>query len=259
MTASIVYFVLFLLVQLGPALALHNQPNLDAEALGTSMFLWETPFALLLSLWLFRGERQLKARLEALPAAWSFLAPKKECRELTTSPVSLALQVWAVVAFLFFALGISFLLEPFGLADNGMNETFDAMKRNPYCLALLCLVGPLTEELVFRAGISRSLFRSGLPQWAAIAVSSLAFALVHGNLAQGIPAFILGVILSWLYFRTGNLRLCLPAHIANNTVAVVLLYFPETADISSTVQLASGGVMALLGLLAFYFMFFRRR
>lgn len=258
MTASIVYLLLFVVAQVGAALVVPRLPYAEAEAWGVSMLLWETPIALLLALWLFRGEARLKARLETLPAGWSFLAPKRRVREIASLPASLGLCVRAAVAFLLLALGVSFLLEPLGLEDGGMGRTFDAMKRNPLCLLVLCLIGPLTEELVFRAGISRSLFRAGLPQWAAAVVSSFAFALVHGNLAQGIPAFILGIALSLLYFRTGNLRLCLPAHILNNAAAVVLLHFPEIADFPPTVQAATGGVMFLLGLLAFHLILFRR-
>ena len=42
---------------------------------------------------------------------------------------------------------------------------------------------------------------------------------------QGGVAFVMGMYLAWLYRRTGDLRLCLPVHIANNTLAVILLYF----------------------------------
>ena len=124
------------------------------------------------------------------------------------------------------SLLLSWMLDPLGLSDGGTTSLFTAQLHNPGGLLLLCVVGPLCEELVFRAGILRSLVVSHrLPDWGAVAVTSLSFALVHGNLAQGIPALVLGLVLSYLYLRTGNLRLCLPAHVANNVLGVLLLAF----------------------------------
>lgn len=124
------------------------------------------------------------------------------------------------------SLLLSWVLDPLGLPDGGTTSLFTAQLHSPSGLLLLCVVGPLCEELVFRAGILRSLVvNHRLPDWCAATVTSLSFALVHGNLAQGLPALVLGLMLSYLYLRTGNLRLCLPAHVANNVLGVLLLAF----------------------------------
>lgn len=138
-----------------------------------------------------------------------------------------ARQGFSVLAGLLLGFGLSLLLLPLHLPDGGAEALFEGMKHSVACLALLCVVGPLCEELVFRAGIVQSLRENGLPGWAAAAVSALSFALVHGNLAQAVPAFLIGWVLGLLYLRTGNLSLCLPAHIANNVFAVTVLYIPH--------------------------------
>ena len=40
-----------------------------------------------------------------------------------------------------------------------------------------------------------------------------------------------------LFLRTGDLRLCLPAHILNNTLAVLLLCFPSLGEATESFPL----------------------
>ena len=58
------------------------------------------------------------------------------------------------------------------------------------------------------------------PGWA-IVVSALFFALIHANPWQAIPAFIIGCLMGYIYYRTGSLKLTMLMHCANNTLAVV--------------------------------------
>lgn len=149
-------------------------------------------------------------------------------------------RLWiALTSMLLLALSQSFLTEPFDLNDLGTQQMFHLMMRDPVCLLLLCVVGPLTEEIVFRDGILRQLVRWGLsPLWAVV-VSSAIFALVHGNPQQAVPAFVLGVALGMLFAKTGDLRLCLPAHIFNNTLAVALMYIPGSDEWTSSWSLVA--------------------
>ena len=65
-------------------------------------------------------------------------------------------------------------------------------------LLLTLVLAPLFEEALFRWGIFGWLCpRMGF--FAAALLSSLAFGLYHGNLIQGIYAFILGMVLAWGY------------------------------------------------------------
>ena len=150
------------------------------------------------------------------------------------------------------ALGLSFLLYPLDMDDAGMEKIFGEMLSNPLCLLLLCVVGPLTEELVFRSGMVRLMRLSGLSSFLAVSISAFSFAIVHGNWVQAVPAFLIGVLLGYLYLRTGNLKLCLPAHIANNSIAVLLMLIPGAdtmMDGLSTLTLVLlGSLYMLLGL-----------
>lgn len=160
-------------------------------------------------------------------------------------------RLWlTLLAMLLLALSQSLLTEPLNLDDLGTQRMFHLMMRDPVCLILLCLVAPLTEEIVFRDGVLRQLVRWGLhPMWAVV-VSSLIFALVHGNPQQAVPAFVMGIALGLLFARTGDLRLCLPAHIFNNTMAIALMYIPGSDDWTRDWSLAAHLIPGLLLLAA---------
>lgn len=149
-------------------------------------------------------------------------------------------RLWiTLLAMLLLTLSQSLLTEPLDLSDMGTLQMFQLMIHDPVCILLLCIVGPLTEEVVFRDGILRWLVRWGLsPLWAVV-VSSLIFALVHGNPQQAVPAFVLGVALGMLFAKTGDLRLCLPAHIFNNSLAVILMYIPGSDEWTRSWSLAA--------------------
>lgn len=179
-------------------------------------------------------------------------------RETSLSPSSLLTgsmrlrQLSAVVGVPVLNLGLSLLLSPFDMDDLGIEAVFSEMITNPFCLLLLCVVGPLTEEIVFRSGMLRLMRLAGLSSFMAVGGSALAFAVVHGNLVQAVPALLVGMLLGYLYLRTGNLKLCLPAHIANNTVAVLIMAIPAasqmTDELGTGLLLLLGSLYVLLGL-----------
>lgn len=213
---AIVPFLLFVVVQVAAALtALLLTPGAasslawaepaqpDPVVLGITLLLYEIP--LCIGLWWWHRH----------DAPWP--CPLRSARH-----PRLELPL-AVAAVLLLSWGVSAALEPFGLSDDGTTSIFLAQRKNVWCVLLLCVVGPLCEELVFRKGIVRELFLKGCPGLLAAALGALSFAVVHGNWVQGIPAFVVGTLLGLLFLRTGNLRLCLPAHVANNVLALLLL------------------------------------
>ena len=244
MTAIIV-FLLFLAVQLVASLGALLFSNLDKlgtnfpidqltvspVAAGISLLVAEGLLALGLWLWFYKFELSVRKKSATHPELLGIFKFHPLKRDLSIRPIRWYHILFAIVGVLQVAIGLSALLENFQLSDNGSQAIFQGMTHNAFCLLLLCVVGPLCEELVFRVGILRPLYRHRVPALLAVGISALAFAVVHGNLVQGIPAFIVGFILGLLYLRTGNLWLCLPAHIANNTFAVI---FMEHNDVELT-------------------------
>lgn len=170
---------------------------------------------------------------------------------------NIGLLGWTLLGTILFSLGLSLLLESLQLSDNGMIEIFQGMKNDVLCLLLLVFIGPLTEELVFREGILRSLWEKQWAVWCAALTAAVLFAIVHGNLAQAIPAAILGFVLGLFYIRSGNLSLCFPAHALNNGLAALLLYFPEWETALTFTPLISVGVGLIFCAAAFYIFHFK--
>ena len=158
---------------------------------------------------------------------------------------------WAVPlgAFLLMSMGLSLLVTPLNLDDGGVAEIFKGMSGSVVCLLTLTVIGPIIEELIFREGIQRHLKAAGLSPALAIGITAVLFGLAHGNVAQGVMAFVLGIVLGLFYERTGDIRLSVPAHILNNTLGVVLFYFPDVEDGMEQMQsvpLVCGGLLLVI-------------
>ena len=87
------------------------------------------------------------------------------------------------------------------------------------------LVGPLLEEVVFR-GLLQTLLIDTLGRrfrWTAVLIAAAVFALIHAGPVSwhGWPGlFVLGVVLGWLYERTGSLLPCYLAHALFNAANI---------------------------------------
>jgi len=174
-------------------------------------------------------------------------------REAFVRRIKLSRREIALGLLGFFLLigGSSFLSELLQLSDGGSTQMFSAVKGNFIALLLLCVVGPVMEEVIFREGILRSLLESHMnPMWA-LFISAALFAVVHGNLAQMLPALILGVVLGLFYLRTGNVWFCSLAHVLNNTAGIISLYSMDATDLATPtspyVLIAGVAAMYLLG------------
>jgi membrane protease YdiL (CAAX protease family) len=65
----------------------------------------------------------------------------------------------------------------------------------------------------------------------AIALSALLFSVGHLNPAQMPHAFLIGLLLGWMYWRTGSILPGMAYHCANNSVAYVLYNVYPNPDI----------------------------
>lgn len=88
-------------------------------------------------------------------------------------------------------------------------------------LLSVSVFAPLFEEWLCRGMILRGLLQRMKPIWAMV-ISSLFFALIHMNPWQALPAFILGMLFAYVYYRTGSLKLTMLMHCANNTFAALI-------------------------------------
>ncbi|MBC8010343.1 MAG: CPBP family intramembrane metalloprotease [Burkholderiales bacterium] len=97
-----------------------------------------------------------------------------------------------------------------------------------FMIILAAVIAPITEELIFRAGIFRYL-RTRIPRGLALMLPALLFAILHGNLAALVPLFALGVFFAIAYERTGNIAVPMIAHALFNLNTIVLVMAGVTA------------------------------
>ena len=84
---------------------------------------------------------------------------------------------------------------------------------------MVVLWTPLTEEVFFRGFIFPGLAGALGVVPAGIATSVL-FALAHGDVAVLVPIFVTGLVLAWLYHRTGSIWSSFAAHALQNLLAL---------------------------------------
>lgn len=100
----------------------------------------------------------------------------------------------------------------------------------------LCVVPPITEELLFRGAMQGLMRPCGSA--AAIFAPALLFALLHLDLAQGITAFACAVFLGWLTERTGSILPGMLLHFVNNAIAFLTAYLTRYAPEGAAVAVS---------------------
>lgn len=90
-------------------------------------------------------------------------------------------------------------------------------------LALLCsiVIAPYFEEILFRGMIMDELLKIMRP-WIAIIIQAIAFGVMHGVLFQSIFAFVIGIALGFIYYRTKNIRIAVFFHCMFNFSAIFM-------------------------------------
>ncbi len=91
-------------------------------------------------------------------------------------------------------------------------------------LLLIAVLPAIGEEIVFRGIVQRQLVRVFSSPLAALFVSAVIFSLAHFQMEGFIPRLVLGMILGWLYWKSGNLWVPSIAHLFNNGAQVLGQY-----------------------------------
>lgn len=107
-------------------------------------------------------------------------------------------------------------LPDIGVPEETYRSLGDILMNNFYA----CLIAPVIEEIIFRGYILNNLRRFGnVP---AIILSSVLFALFHGNLYQFANPILAGMLFSFIVIRTNSIVPSIIAHMFNNTTALVM-------------------------------------
>jgi membrane protease YdiL (CAAX protease family) len=85
------------------------------------------------------------------------------------------------------------------------------------------LSAPFFEELIFR-GVLYNVLRRYLGGLAGAIVAAFIFSISHGIGSQILGLWVLGLMMTWLYERTGRLVASMTFHCINNAMAMGSLF-----------------------------------
>ena len=184
--------------------------------------------------------------------AMLYASAKSRLNEYTTAEVTLdrglgkgktratliAVGIFSTIAMAFAVEPVTALLPPM---PEWLEDTMKSLLENTPLWATLISVSvmaPLFEEWLCRGLILRGLLQKSSPL-TAIVVSALIFAVIHMNPWQAIPAFCLGLLFGYVYYKTGSLKLTILMHCVNNTMAALCSRIPEFKDAETFMDILS--------------------
>ncbi|MBO8481412.1 MAG: CPBP family intramembrane metalloprotease [Muribaculum sp.] len=129
-----------------------------------------------------------------------------------------------------------------------VKQSLDALINGPKATAIIsvAILAPLLEELLCRGIILRGLLKH-TSVFMAIFWSSLIFAVIHLNPFQAIPAFLIGILMGWVYYKTGSLKLTILMHFTNNFLSLLISWnFPMLSTSDTFRNLIPGNVYWLV-------------
>ncbi|MCB0698506.1 MAG: CPBP family intramembrane metalloprotease [Chitinophagales bacterium] len=167
--------------------------------------------------------------------------------------------------------GLASLIDMIPLSDSleKSKETFEAQQNGilnlttvpEYISAIIVMsiLPAVGEELLFRGIMMRFASKKmvGSIFWP-ILLSSVFFAMIHGNVLGLIPILIAGMVLGYVYYLTGSLVLAMYAHWIVDFTQVSLVYFgrnnEQISKLSETNEMPMGlfAVGLIVFVLAFY-------
>ena len=156
-----------------------------------------------------------------------------------------ALPFFLLLMLAVLALGV--VIEPltyFIPMPDAVKQLFESIFNNSSTVDLVlstCILAPLCEEFFCRGMMTRGMAQHGSSK-KAIIWSAVIFAVIHMNPWQSIPAFVIGLLFGWVYYRTGSLWATIFMHCVNNTISVILSKtMPDMAVDSSFIDILPTG------------------
>jgi len=128
------------------------------------------------------------------------------------------LLLWGVVLMVI----ASFVIEPLldAMPEGWLQLVKTAVGKGGWAIATTVIVAPILEELIFRGYILGSI-RIKMGTMSAIVLSATMFGLIHIIPQQVVNGFVMGLILGYVYVRSGSLVVVILMHAFNNAIAYI--------------------------------------
>lgn len=156
------------------------------------------------------------------------------CKRKRLAPPQGVVSLKNLLGLLALAVGanflISYLLELLALLLPDVIQRYTELmemagigEMSVMMILYVVILGPILEELIYRGITLYYCKRFTARFWLANVVQALAFGIMHGNLVQGVYAFLLGLLLGWVYEKYQSLYATIWMHITFNLMGSGLL------------------------------------
>ncbi|MCI1720475.1 MAG: CPBP family intramembrane metalloprotease [Bacteroidales bacterium] len=138
-------------------------------------------------------------------------------------------------------LSLGVLTDPlsniFPMSD-ALKRIYSQMEqRTVWSFISIAICAPIVEETILRGMMERGMLYHNSPKFA-ILWSAFFFAFIHLNLAQAIPAFTLGILFGWIYYKTHCLWATIFMHAMNNaSTFLIFAAYPSLNPDSSSKEI----------------------
>ena len=161
-------------------------------------------------------------------------------------------------------ISVTVVMDPLDSLMPVPREYIEMMKNmakpNVFSFLSIVVAAPLLEEIFFRGIILEGFLKNYSPK-RAILLSAAIFGAIHLNPWQASGAFLIGLLIGWLYWKTRSLIPGIIIHFINNAIAffVILNFSGEIQTIrgwvgNSTTYWVIMGLSALLLVAGIYFL-----
>lgn len=149
-------------------------------------------------------------------------------------------------------MGVLFLLLPEAWLSS-YEETAGATFVGDFWLVAITvgIMAPLVEELVFR-GLIYTRLKQGMPVTVAAVITAVWFGVMHGHPLWIAYAAVNGLVMIWIFERTGSLFASILFHFGYNSVAVIEMALPESIpDWVGIAMMVAGVVISVVSVYCF--------
>lgn len=123
------------------------------------------------------------------------------------------------------------------------------MGNNLISFLYIVILGPVVEELLMRGLVLHQMKRA-MPFVAANIVQALLFAIIHGNLIQGLYAFVLGLLFGYVYRKFNTIWSTILFHVIFNLSGFLLdIIALDTVFTSTIVMLIIVAITLIIGII----------
>lgn len=197
----------------------------------------------------------------ALPLLLTFyLSDRKKSRIIVLKNKHLSWQyIFVILAAVCSSITLSFITTLLSLSEKieSYRHVNDILFNEPLVIQLIGtgLIVPVTEELIFRGLIQNRIRTCTGSGFKAIILTGIFFGIFHENIVQATAAAAAGILISYIYEKSGNLFAPVIFHICFNLPGILMQYMNFTLNTDVMMITAA----ACLAITLFIVYLFQRR